>query len=72
MLRRSFVAAAALGLVAVSASAQETLLLRQPTVSERHIAFAYAGNIWIVERAGGQARRLTSFQGNTEIGRAHV
>jgi tricorn protease len=40
-----------------------TRLLRQPTVSATHIAFAYASNIWIVERAGGTARRVTSFQG---------
>ena len=65
MQSRSIVTAIVLGLSASIASAQETLLLRQPTVSERHIAFAYAGNIWVVERAGGQARRLTSFQGNT-------
>ena len=40
-----------------------TRLLRQPTVSATHVAFAYASNIWIVERAGGVARRVTSFQG---------
>jgi tricorn protease len=40
-----------------------TRLLRQPTVSATHIALAYAGNIWMVERAGGTARRVTSFQG---------
>jgi tricorn protease len=40
-------------------------MLRSPTVSATHIAFAYANNIWIVERAGGTARRLTSFQGQT-------
>ena len=34
-------------------------------MSATHIAFAYANNIWIVERAGGMARRLTSFQGQT-------
>jgi tricorn protease len=39
--------------------------LRSPTVSATHIAFAYANNIWIVERSGGTARRLTSFQGQT-------
>ena len=43
----------------------ETRLLRQPTVSATHIAFAYANNIWSVERSGGIARRLTSFQGQT-------
>jgi tricorn protease len=41
----------------------QTRLLRQPTVSERHIAFSYANNIWIVDRGGGDARRLTSTQG---------
>ena len=42
-----------------------TRLLRSPTVSATQIAFAYANNIWVVERAGGLARRLTSFQGQT-------
>src|SRR5262249_9959973 len=42
-----------------------TRLLRSPTVSATHIAFAYANNIWIVERSGGMARRLTSFQGQS-------
>src|SRR6185503_1151614 len=40
-----------------------TRLLRTPTVSATQIAFGYAGNIWIVSRAGGDARRLTSFAG---------
>ncbi len=42
-----------------------TRLLRTPTVSTTQIAFAYANNIWVVERTGGMARRLTSFQGQT-------
>ena len=41
-----------------------TRLLRTPTVSATHIAFAYASNIWVVDRAGGRARRITSFQGD--------
>jgi tricorn protease len=44
---------------------EPTKLLRTPAISATHIAFAYANNIWIVERAGGTARRLTSFQGQT-------
>ncbi|HVL70041.1 MAG TPA: PDZ domain-containing protein [Vicinamibacterales bacterium] len=44
---------------------EPTRLLRSPAISSTHIAFAYANNIWIVERAGGTARRLTSFQGTT-------
>ena len=50
---------------ASGANAPSTRLLRTPTVSATHIAFAYANNLWIVERAGGTARRLTSFQGQT-------
>ncbi|HEY0874428.1 MAG TPA: PDZ domain-containing protein [Vicinamibacterales bacterium] len=42
-----------------------TKLLRSPAISATHIAFAYANNIWVVERTGGTARRLTSFQGQT-------
>ncbi len=66
MLHRIFLPSLFL-LVGLTAPArgQETLLLRQPSVSERHIAFAYANNIWIVDRSGGLARRLTSFQGGS-------
>jgi tricorn protease len=42
-----------------------TRLLRTPTVSATQIGFAYAQNIWTVPRAGGMARRITSFQGQT-------
>src|SRR5690242_8420623 len=43
----------------------QTRLLRTPTVSATQIAFAYANNIWVAPRAGGSARRITSFQGQT-------
>src|SRR3954462_8210701 len=56
-------AAAALALASAAPLTAQTRMLRSPTVSARHIAFAHAGNIWIVERAGGAARRLTSFAG---------
>ncbi|MEP6780960.1 MAG: PDZ domain-containing protein [Gemmatimonadaceae bacterium] len=52
-------AIAALSTAPQSLQAQ-TRMLRTPTVSSTNIAFAYAGDIWIVERAGGSARRLTS------------
>ena len=53
--------------VFIEAHAQNegTRLLRAPTVSATQIAFAYAQNIWVVPRAGGLARRITSFQGQT-------
>src|SRR5215813_8753985 len=46
-----------------AASAQGTRLLRHPTVSRDSIAFEYAGDLWIVPRNGGAARRLTSTPG---------
>lgn len=42
--------------------AESTLLLRQPTVSDSHVAFRYAGDIWIANRDGSQPRRLTVHQ----------
>ena len=48
-----------------AADGEPTKLLRMPTVSATQIAFAYANNIWTVDRGGGMARRLTSFQGQT-------
>ena len=35
-------------------------LLRKPTVSKTQIAFSYGGDLWIVDRNGGEARQLTS------------
>ena len=31
-------------------------LLRYPTLSQTHIVFNYAGDLWIVSREGGDAR----------------
>src|SRR5437870_1557063 len=45
------------------APAQGTRLLRHPTVSRDSVAFEYAGDLWVVSRSGGQARRVTSTQG---------
>ncbi|HUX34840.1 MAG TPA: PDZ domain-containing protein [Gemmatimonadaceae bacterium] len=60
----SIAAAALLSAAGVPVGAQ-TRMLRSPTVSATQIAFAYAENIWVVNRAGGTAKRLTSFQGTT-------
>ena len=50
--------------VVLSADGQnETLLLRQPTVSADHVAFVYAGDIGIAHRHGGDATRLTVHPG---------
>lgn len=48
-------------LAATSLSAQvDARMLRFPDVSETHITFAYAGDIWIVSKEGGLAYRLSS------------
>jgi tricorn protease len=48
-------------LVASIGLAQDKPLLPQrPTLSKTHIAFNYAGDLWIVARAGGEAVRLTT------------
>ncbi|MEO8724794.1 MAG: PDZ domain-containing protein [Acidobacteriaceae bacterium] len=39
------------------------LLLRNPSLSKAQIAFSYAGDLWTVDRNGGEARRLTSGAG---------
>lgn len=44
-----------------SAQAQtQTLLLRDPAISASHIAFVYAGDIWLADRNGANPRQLTS------------
>ncbi|HEU4836930.1 MAG TPA: PDZ domain-containing protein [Pyrinomonadaceae bacterium] len=46
----------------VSAVAQQDrpLLIGRVSLNQTHIAFTYAGKIWLVERTGGTAKRLTN------------
>jgi tricorn protease len=49
------------GATAAPAAAQvDARMLRYPDVSATHIAFAYAGDVWVVPKAGGTAVRLSS------------
>src|SRR5260370_12157839 len=41
----------------------EARLLRYPDIHGDTIVFVYAGDLWLVEAAGGVARRLTSHPG---------
>ncbi|MDP2877836.1 MAG: hypothetical protein Q8O00_16725, partial [Holophaga sp.] len=43
-----------------TASAEGPLLLRQPTLSQQHLVFSHAGDLWITSREGGEARRITA------------
>ena len=44
--------------------AQGTQLLRQPTLSTDKIVFVYADDLWMVDRTGGNAQRITSNEGS--------
>jgi tricorn protease len=48
------------GLAQSALAAEPTLMLRQPAVSKDHLAFVYAGDLWLADRNGGNARRLTT------------
>jgi tricorn protease len=66
VIPRAF-AQAALGLATLwlsvaSSIAQtpQTLLVRQPALSQNHLAFVYAGDLWIADRNGANPKRLTT------------
>src|SRR5512147_2348732 len=52
--------ASVLAAASLAAGEEPPLLLQKPTVSRTHVAFSFAGDLWIVGREGGDARRLTS------------
>ena len=39
---------------------QGTRLLREPTVSDTHVAFVYGGDIWITNLSDNRTQRITS------------
>ena len=44
----------------ITTLAQETRLLRQPSISNSHVAFTYGGDIWVTKYDGSELVRLTS------------
>ncbi|MBI4902994.1 MAG: PD40 domain-containing protein [Acidobacteria bacterium] len=50
-------------LTASAHAADGPYLLQQPTMNRTHVVFAYAGDLWTVERKGGTATRLTTGKG---------
>ena len=48
----------------VTISAQGTQLLRQPSLSQDKIVFVYANDLWLVDRSGGDAIKLTTNEGS--------
>lgn len=57
--KKNLLLALLVSICCISAFAQETLLLRSPSISENHIAFVYGGDIWVADRDGANPRRLT-------------
>ncbi|MEM6453650.1 MAG: PDZ domain-containing protein [Acidobacteriota bacterium] len=45
---------------AAAVDTTDTLMLEDPAISASHIAFRYADDLWIADRDGSNARRLTS------------
>ena len=48
---------------APGSAGSESMLLQSPTLSRTQIAFVYGGDVWIVNREGGQAHRLVTGYG---------
>ena len=45
------------------ADVTDTRLLAQPATSATHVAFVYAGDLWVARHDGGDVRRLTTDDG---------
>ncbi len=68
MNRRTFIAVplllASLFLIPIRSQAEPTLLLREPAISHDHVAFVYAGDLWVANRDGSNPHRITVNPGN--------
>ena len=63
MLRTTLLALPVLLAIGTPADAQvrlDAVMIRQPDVSREEIAFGYDGDIWLVDKRGGTARRISS------------
>ena len=60
---------ALLFLAAPSNAKIDARMLRMPDVSATHIAFVYAGDIWVVAKEGGTAHRLSTPKGEESFPR---
>ncbi|MEM9593834.1 MAG: S41 family peptidase, partial [Acidobacteriota bacterium] len=65
-LRRAMTSSAllvALATLGVASAGAQTQLLRFPDLHGDQVAFTYAGDLWLADAKGGDARRLTSHPG---------
>ncbi|HEX6333309.1 MAG TPA: PDZ domain-containing protein, partial [Flavisolibacter sp.] len=56
---RKFTYCSLLFLLAGSVSAQETLLLRHPSIHDQTLAFAYGSDVWVASKDGSRPHRIT-------------
>ncbi|HEY3619617.1 MAG TPA: PDZ domain-containing protein [Candidatus Sulfotelmatobacter sp.] len=71
-MRSCSIVVALLFAITASAFAQnppEGRLLRFPDVSKNQIVFSYGGDLWLVSRQGGAARRITTHPGQELFGK---
>ncbi|MFP3940690.1 MAG: PDZ domain-containing protein [Thermoanaerobaculia bacterium] len=60
----SFLVLAAAALPAAAVDVHDTRMLQDPALSAEHVAFVYAGDLWIARRDGSGVRRLTAHAGS--------
>src|SRR5258708_519871 len=63
------VSASALAQDAAPPAPIDARLMQMPAVSQTQIAFVYAGDIWLVSKAGGRALRLSAPRGEEQFPR---
>jgi len=52
---------------ALAVDPQDTLMLDQPDIDARHITFIYDGDVWVANRDGSGAYRLTTAEGQESL-----
>ena len=52
---------------ALAVDPQDTLLLAEPDIDARHITFVYDGDVWVANRDGSGAYRLTTAEGQESL-----
>ena len=62
-LKRIVAAGLLTGMLSTAWALEDARLLRFPHIQNQLIAFVYAGDIWTVPASGGDAKRLTSHEG---------
>jgi tricorn protease len=60
MLMRRWSLLTLLLLAGSAGAAEPPMIFNHPAISAKQVAFGYAGDLWVADRSGGEARRLTS------------